>query len=677
MIDFVWLAIFFPLVGVLVNGFFGARLPKKIVGYVGCGTVLLSLLVALGCFAQLLGLAPQERAKEVILFDWIHVATFQVQFAFRVDPLSMVMLLVVTGIGFLIHVYSTGYMGHDPRYARFFTYLNLFMASMLMLVLANNFLLMFVGWEGVGLCSYLLIGFWFDRPSAAEAGKKAFIVNRIGDFAFLLGMMLIYRHFGTLDFQTVFEAAASEEAVLVKLGPAAVPLLTIITLLLFVGATGKSAQIPLYIWLPDAMEGPTPVSALIHAATMVTAGVYMVARCHVLYLLSPFTMGVVAVIGAATAILAASIALVQNDIKRVLAYSTVSQLGYMFLGCGCGAFAAGVFHLYTHAFFKALLFLGSGSVIHAMEHAFHAAHEKGKEGERRGRKGKEEHHAPPVDPQDMRNMGGLMKYLPTTGKTFLIGAAALAGFPLVTAGFWSKDEILYGAFTSHAVSMGKVLWGFGWLTAVMTAFYMTRQCYKVFFGAERFDAHTVHPHESPVNMTLPLIVLAVGSIAAGWVGTPFFNVWEKFLAPVFESPASKQAAESFHHEVNMGLTLALMAIAVIGAVVGFVVGRSFYGKDPGAEPMRTKPFYNVLLNKWFVDEFYNAVIVKPGFKLSDWLAAFDLSFIDGIVNRIAGAVAVGAQNLRDLQTSYVRNYALAMVVGGVLLITYLTYFAMR
>ncbi len=669
MIDFVWLCIFFPLVGVLVNGFFGARLPKKHVGLIGCGSVFLSLVVAMGCFIQLFNL-PQ-RTHEVVLFDWIAVGNFRVPFAFRVDPLSMVMLLVVTGIGFLIHVYSIGYMGHDPRYARFYTYLNLFMASMLTLVLANNFLLMFVGWEGVGLCSYLLIGFWFERPSAAEAGKKAFIVNRIGDFGFILGMLLIFKYFGTLDFQDVFESAASKDHIFV-LG---VPLLTLITLLLFGGATGKSAQIPLYIWLPDAMEGPTPVSALIHAATMVTAGVYMVARCHVLYLYSPVTMSIVAIIGALTAILAATIALAQNDIKRVLAYSTVSQLGYMFLGCGVGAFAAGIFHLYTHAFFKALLFLGSGSVIHSLEHAFHQAHEKGKEEEGRGRKEQEEHHSPPIDPQDMRNMGGLLKYMPTTGWTFFIGAAALAGIPMLS-GFWSKDEILFGAYSSGIVPIGKWLYYIGLLTAALTAIYMTRQCFKVFLGKPRFDENHVHPHESPAVMTGPLLLLAIGSFVAGWLGTPMKNVWEHFLAPVFESHASEEAMRAFHSTHDTGLLYTLMGVAVVVALVGVAIGWLLY-KDPDKEPMEKLPFYPLLLNKWYVDEAYNKTIVALGYKLSDWSARFDLGFIDGIVNRVAGAIAVGAQNLRNLQTSYVRNYALTMVIGGVLLVTYLTYFVMR
>jgi NADH-quinone oxidoreductase subunit L len=669
MLDFVWLCIFFPLVGVLVNGFFGARLPKKHVGWIGCGSVALSLAVAIGCFIQLPSL-PQ-RTHEVVLLDWIAVSNFRAPFAFRVDPLSMVMLLVVTGIGFLIHVYSIGYMGHDPRYARFFTYLNLFMASMLTLVLANNFLLMFVGWEGVGLCSYLLIGFWFERPSAAEAGKKAFIVNRIGDFGFILGMLLIFKYFGTLDFQDVFEAAAGKDHIFV-LG---VPLLTLITLLLFIGATGKSAQIPLYVWLPDAMEGPTPVSALIHAATMVTAGVYMVARCHVLYLYSPVTMSIVAIIGALTAILAATIALAQNDIKRVLAYSTVSQLGYMFLGCGVGAFAAGIFHLYTHAFFKALLFLGAGSVIHSLEHAFHQAHEKGKEGEERGRKGKEEHHSPHIDPQDMKNMGGLKKYMPATYQTFLIGAAALAGAPFLS-GFWSKDEILFSAFNTGIVPISKALYAIGLLTALMTAFYMTRQCIKVFAGHPRFDENKVHPHESPGVMTIPLWILAAGSLVAGLIGTPWFNLWERFLAPVFESHASEEAMKAYHSAHDMSLLFPLMGVAVVVATVGLLIGRAVY-KDPDKEPLERFRLYKHMFNKWHVDEAYNKTIVALGYKLSDWSARFDIGFIDGIVNRVAGAIAIGAANLRNLQTSYVRNYALAMVIGGVLLVTYLTYFAMR
>jgi NADH-quinone oxidoreductase subunit L len=417
------------------------------------------------------------------------------------------------------------------------------------------------------------------------------------------------------------------------------------------------------------MEGPTPVSALIHAATMVTAGVYMVARCHVLFLHAPLTMGVVAVVGAFTAILAASIALVQNDIKRVLAYSTVSQLGYMFLGCGVGAFAAGVFHVFTHAFFKALLFLGSGSVIHAMEHGIHAAHNA-------GHSPLTTHHLSEIDPQDMRNMGGLKDFMPQTSKTFIIGALALAGAPLLS-GFWSKDEILFNTFTTSIVPMSKLLYVIGLVTALMTAFYMTRQCLKIFAGRPRFDERAVHPHESPLVMTLPLWILAAGSVFAGFVGLPGRgNLWERFLKPVFESHASEEAMAAFHRSHSLSWLVPLMCAAFAVAAIGYFWGRAVY-KDPDQEPLQRLPLYNRLLNKWGVDEFYNATIVAPGYLLSDLCARFDLKIIDGFVNSVAGAMAQGARSLRGLQTSYVRNYALVMVFGGVLLVTYLAYFAMR
>src|SRR5687768_4330130 len=433
MLDWIWLIPALPLAGFLVNLALGSRLPRPVIGAIACGTVGAAFLVALGCFLALLELSPDERAVVQTLWTWIQAGTLRADVAFLLDPLSSLMALVITGVGFLIHVYSTGYMSHDHDYRRYFLYLNLFTFSMLTLVMASNFLLMFVGWEGVGLCSYLLIGFWYTKQSAADAGKKAFIVNRIGDFGFLLGILLLFWTVGSLDYQVVFEAAPG----LLAVGSITA---TAIGLLLFLGATGKSAQVPLYVWLPDAMEGPTPVSALIHAATMVTAGVYMVARCHVLYELAPAALGVVAVVGAVTAIFAASIGLVQTDIKRVLAYSTVSQLGYMFLACGVGAFTAGIFHLMTHAFFKALLFLGAGSVIHALS------------GE-----------------QELSRMGGLRKHLPITFATMAIACVAIAGIPPF-AGFFSKDEILYETFASGNI----VLWVVATITAFMTAFYMFR-----------------------------------------------------------------------------------------------------------------------------------------------------------------------------------------------------------
>jgi NADH-quinone oxidoreductase subunit L len=579
----------------------------------------------------------------------------------QLDPLSCVMVLVVTGVGFLIHVYSIGYMAHEGGYYRFFGYLNLFMFSMLVLVLADNYLMMFVGWEGVGLCSYLLIGFYFLRKSAADAGKKAFIVNRIGDAAFLLGVMLMVVTFGTLDFHTITEAARSGQFVVGS------GVITTICILLFIGATGKSAQIPLYIWLPDAMEGPTPVSALIHAATMVTAGVYMVARLNALYALSPTALALVAGIGAATAIWAASIGLVQNDIKRVLAYSTVSQLGYMFLACGVGAFTAGVFHLMTHAFFKALLFLGSGSVIHAMS------------GE-----------------QDMRKMGALWHKIPTTAKTMLVGTLAISGAPLLS-GFFSKDEILWQSFSSPYGN--KLLWVVGVVTAAMTAFYMFRLFFLTFAGNSRVP-HEVehHIHESPAAMTVPLICLAVGAVGAGWVGWPKVlggaNWFEKFLEPVFENPSARPALD---HTWN--LEFGLMFLSVLVALMGFLVAYRWYVKQPGiADRVAAAAggIYNLLLHKYYIDEIYDALFVNRAKDLGSALAAFDLGVIDGgvngagwltrmsgeisclwdtwvidgMVNVVAFVVRIMSWPARIVQTGLVQNYAWFITLGVLVFMVY-------
>ena len=519
----------FPAAGALFNGLLGRRCSRAAISTVACGTVGVSFLLSLGAFSQLLGRPEGQRLVEQELFTWIPagagelssgaISQFVVQWGYQLDPLSAVMILVVTGVGFLIHIYSIGYMAHEGGYYRFFTYMNLFMFSMLTLVLANNFVLMFVGWEGVGLCSYLLIGFYFQRKSAADAGKKAFVVNRIGDFGFMLGIFLIFTAFGSFDFTQVFGLVEGQaQAGVLESGNATV---TAICILLFVGAMGKSAQVPLYVWLPDAMEGPTPVSALIHAATMVTAGVYMVARCSALFVLSPDAMLLVAVVGAVTAIFAASIGLVQNDIKRVLAYSTISQLGYMFLACGVGAFGAGMFHLMTHAFFKALLFLGAGSVIHALS------------GE-----------------QDMRRMGGLRKRIPVTFWTMMLGTVAIAGFPPL-AGFFSKDEILWRAFSG---SQGHVLlWAVGMLAAGMTSFYMFRMMFLTFLGKPRMSpAVESHVHESPAVMTVPLGLLAVGAVVSGWVGIPHLigqylhhlpQYFEHFLAPVLVHPAAPEGGQ--------------------------------------------------------------------------------------------------------------------------------------
>jgi len=618
MLDLAWLILLFPILGVLINGFIGNRIGKKQVGRVACGAVGLSFLVGVAVFAALLG---QEHGHTVTLFSWIAVGDFRIEAALLVDQLSTLMTLVVTGVGFLIHVYSIGYMAEDERYARFFTLLNLFVFSMLILVLADNFLLLYVGWELVGLCSYLLIGFWFERPAAAEAGKKAFLVTRVGDFGFALGVLLIFVTFGTLSYAQVFEQAPQ----ILTAG-----LATAITLLLFAGAVGKSAQIPLYVWLPDAMEGPTPVSALIHAATMVTAGVYMVARTHVLFELAPASMMVVAVIGAVTAFYAATIALVQNDIKRVLAYSTISQLGYMFLAVGVGAYAAGMFHLTTHAFFKALLFLAAGSVMHGL-----------------------------AGELDMRRMGGLRDKMRTTYRTFLAGAAALAGFPLLS-GFFSKDEILWRAFNSSII-----LWLIGLVTAFLTAFYAFRAVFLTFWGPSRVD-DGVHIHESPRIMTTPLTILAVLAIVGGLIGIPHLSAIEGFLEPVF---ASHEAAHA-----SGVLEWVLMALSAIIAIAAIILAQYMYLVNPGLPGRLSERYaslYKLLANKYYVDEIYLAVIVNPLRNFAGFLSqTFDAGVIDGAVNGLAAFFGRTGAETRKLQTGYVRNYSLAIVLGAVILIGY-------
>ncbi len=630
--DLKWIALvpLFPLLGSVINLFLGRRLSKGVVGTLACAAVLASFAVSVGAFFSLNAMAPEHRQVVVHLFDWIDAGSFHVPFAFLVDPLSVLMILVVTGVGFLIHVYSTSYMEHDEGYARYFTYLNLFTFSMLVLVLGSSFLTLFVGWEGVGLCSYLLIGFWYEKKSASDAGKKAFVVNRIGDFGFALGMMLIFWTFGSLNFTEVFSGASRFAA--------GEPVMTTICLLLFVGACGKSAQLPLYVWLPDAMEGPTPVSALIHAATMVTAGVYMVARCHVLYMLSPTAMGVVAVVGGVTALFAATIGLVQNDIKRVLAYSTVSQLGYMFLALGVGAFSAGIFHVMTHAFFKALLFLGSGSVIHALS------------GE-----------------QDIRKMGALKGPLGRTYFTFLFGTLALAGiFPF--AGFFSKDEILWNVYNTN-----RVLWVVGVAGAFCTAFYMFRLVFLTFFGESRLTSEAKHHlHESPPRMLVPLFVLAILSVVGGWIGLPLMpggNPLTHWLDPVF-GPEAAVGGEGAGH----GLEIGLMALSLGVALFGIMVAWLFYRKTPKlpvALGASMKGAYNMLLNKYYVDEIYGAAIVRPFFSLSGMLwTFFDVKVVDGVVNAVGRFVRGAGSAARGLQSGYVGGYALAMVLGLVVVISY-------
>jgi NADH-quinone oxidoreductase subunit L len=628
----IWLIPLLPAAGAAIMFFFGRKLQKSAVSAVCVGAVVIAFLFACGAACQYTGWAHGTgQPFEKVVYTWLgsgdtHLsflkrdgtpAQFNADFGFLLDPLSAIWLLFVTGVGMLIHIYSVGYMAHEGGYYRFFGYLNLFMFSMLTLVLANNYVLMFVGWEGVGLCSYLLIGFYFHRKSASDAANKAFIVNRIGDAGFILGALTLAWYLGSFRFIDINAAARSGHYLKGD------SVLTAAALLLFLGACGKSAQIPLYVWLPDAMEGPTPVSALIHAATMVTAGVYMVARSNAIFVLAPTAMKTVAIIGALTAIFAASIGLVQNDIKRVLAYSTVSQLGYMFLALGVGAFAAGVFHVFTHAFFKALLFLGSGSVIHAMS------------GE-----------------QDMRNMGDLRGRIPTTFKTMFIATLAIAGIPPL-AGFFSKDEILWQAWRSAGGSF-PYLWLIGFGTALMTAFYMARLIFLTFYGQPRMS-HEVehHVHESPKSMTGPLVVLAIGSVCAGWLGVPpslgGTNAFGKFLEPVFAQDVAASAAPAEPQEPageeHRRLEWSLMVLSVGAAVVGGGWAYRHYahaGKDyPEPIAVAAPPLYTVLYNKWFVDEAYDYVFtgrrkvgdirmgVMGAGEASSW---FDANVIDGTVN---------------------------------------------
>ncbi len=719
MLEYFWLIPLIPLVGVIINGLVASRFIRNenVTGAIASGCMLLAFIIGAGSFLQLAGMPAADRHVEIELYDWISaglahmqdsetgvtVARFRVPFGFQFDPLSAIMVLVVTGVGLLIHVYAVGYMKHDPPdpgYYRFFTYLNLFAAFMLVLVLGNSFAMMFIGWEGVGLCSFLLIGYYYQKKSAGDAAKKAFVVNRIGDAAFLLAVFTIFFTFGSLDYDIVF-AAASEHY---EVGAAA---MTFITLMLFIGACGKSAQIPLYVWLPDAMEGPTPVSALIHAATMVTAGVYMVARANVLFSLSPTVMTIVAVIGALTALMAASIALVQNDIKRILAYSTVSQLGYMFLACGVGAYAVGIFHLMTHAFFKALLFMAAGSVMHALHGEL-----------------------------DIWKMGNLRKYMPTTHRTFLVGTLAIAGVPGL-AGFFSKDEILWYAWTGPNGS--PILWVVGTLVAGMTAFYMFRMLLVTFYGESRMDEHTEsHVHENPPVMTYPLIVLAILSVIGGYVGIPanlqigpLAAIHDRvdligWLEPVTggahvgggeraEQDAAHAAAagpiqlpvagaigepeiivvaqnegQAEAAEDHTALEWTLMLISTGVALAGIGLAWRLYGSSPATEPQkRFGSPYRVLWNKYWVDELYDALFVNRAKDLGTGLWLFDDGVVDGVVNGTANAtlqtatastefderVVDGTVNgvansfwsgswiFRALQTGFVQNYALIIAIG--------------
>jgi len=713
--NYIWLIPLLPAAGALINGVVGIRyFNRRVAGWLACATMAASLVASVYAFFVLLSLPADARVLETTAFDWIPsialetasgIGRFDVPWLLRLDPLAGTMILIVTGIGLLIHIYSIAYMHDEPRggYARFFCYLNLFCFFMLVLVLGANFLVMFVGWEGVGLCSYLLIGYWYEKKSASDAGKKAFIVNRIGDWGFILGVFLVFYTFGTLDFREVAAAAAARPAEATTFG-----VVSAIGLLLFVGAIGKSAQIPLYVWLPDAMEGPTPVSALIHAATMVTAGVYMVGRNAVLFEHAPLVMMIVAIVGVLTALMAASIGLVQTDIKRVLAYSTVSQLGYMFLAMGVGAFAAGIFQLMTHAFFKALLFLGSGSVIHAM-----------------------------AGEQDMRRMGALRTFMPVTFITMMIGTAAIAGLPGLS-GFFSKDEILLQVFLKN-----RLLWVLAAATALMTAFYMFRLMSMTFYGSYRGPSwtpahglaphghghgghgHAWHgPHESPSTMTVPLMALAVGAIVSGFVGVPAAlggnNAIERFLHPSFTAHAAVPAAERGGAEhgavphaaapeagtpgtsephgsvaephMSTAAELGLMLVSVILAVAGISVAWRFYVVKPDISARLGRQWsgaHRTLTNKYYVDELYDASIVRGTLgtsrglwafdrtvidggvdgsgwatRVSSWMShLFDKWVVDGLVNLVGWGTGESSFAFRKVQTGLIQNYALLMLVG--------------
>ena len=640
--DDLWIIPALPLAGAALLGLFGRRWPKRAVDIVGVGTTGLAFVATLWLVSDLLSFRHHPAGAVIRnYFTWITAGSLRVGFDLQVDQLTMAMLLVVTGVGWVIHIYSTGYMAHEGGYYRFFAQMNLFMFFMILLVMAANFVLLFVGWEGVGLCSYLLIGFYFPRKSAADAGKKAFIVNRIGDFGFLLAMLLIFWTFESVDFSTVFRRAA---AMPVESGGQA-GVLTAISLLLLAGAIGKSAQLPLYVWLPDAMEGPTPVSALIHAATMVAAGVYMVARAHVLYTRAPLAMSAVAIIGCLTAFYAATIGLVQTDIKKVLAYSTISQLGYMFLACGVGAFAAGIFHLMTHAFFKALLFLAAGSVIHALG------------GE-----------------QDLRRMGGMRKQIPWTYWTMLMGTLAIAGAPGFS-GFFSKDKILFD--TAANPGGGLALWAVGVLGALLTAFYMFRLVFLAFHGAPRYDGHAIHVHESPKNMLVPLVILAALSVGGGWMAAPALwggrNHFEEYLAPVFGRPEARAEAA---HAGPLSSEWQFTVIAAGVAALGFLLAWWFYIRRP-QEPERVaetfRAPYTLLVNKYYVDEIYDRLVVRP----VGWIATnllwrvVDEAAVDGSVNGLAHAAQRFGARLRQIQSGNTRSYAAWILVGTVLFTTLL------
>ena len=659
MFDLIKLVPMMPLVGFLINGLFGKKLKNEwLIGLIASGAVGLSFIFVLITFIEFI-VSPLEKPAIVPIYEWISAGILHINLSYQVDQLSLLFSLIVTGIGFLIHVYSIGYMHKDRSFARFFAYMNLFIFMMLNLVLASNFLVTFLGWEGVGLCSYLLIGFWYDRRFdgvnirwTGDAGMKAFIVNRIGDFGFIIAMFLIFNLFGTLDYTSVADKAAGASNSLFATGSA-----TAIALLLFLGCSGKSAQIPLSVWLPDAMAGPTPVSALIHAATMVTAGIFLVARNSVLFALSPAAMTIMMIIGIATAIWAATIGLVQNDIKKVLAYSTVSQLGFMFAALGVGAFSAGVFHVMTHAFFKGLLFLAAGSIIHGM-------HEE----------------------QNIKRMGGLSKYMPHTYLTFFIATMAISGIPLFS-GFFSKDEILWNVYNSG----GWFAWAVLAIAAFCTAFYMFRLLSLVFYGEERFDKKHIHPHESPKTMTLPLWVLAVLSALGGFLGVPYIlgswltdhpNILENWLEPVFKSANSIIIIHNPSMHLNLESHLMeylFMLASVVIALFAISLARNYYTRrsyGQGRSISSYMPFvHKVLLNKYKIDELYDSLIVRRVIAISHsflW-KIFDIKLIDGLVNGSGKIVMIAGSGLRRMQTGLTQNYALIMLSGIIAIIAYFIY----
>ena len=623
----------FPLIGFIINGIGFRRVPNSLVGPIAVGTSFASFLVSLYLFGYFLASNELQVGDagplKAVLFDWISVGQLHINFSFQIDQLSLLMLLIVTGVGSLIHLYSIGYMNHDEGYGKFMAFLNLFLFFMLLLVMGSNYVIMFIGWEGVGLCSYLLIGFWNRNTNYNNAARKAFVMNRIGDLGYLLGIFLIINTFGTTEFTDVFEKATG-----FAVGN---PTIVAITLLLFVGAMGKSAQIPLFTWLPDAMAGPTPVSALIHAATMVTAGIYMVVRSNVLYTLAPLTMEIIGGIAVATLLLTASIGLLQNDIKKVLAYSTVSQLGYMFLGLSVMGYTAGMFHVITHAFFKALLFLGAGSVIHAMS-----------------------------DEQDIRNMGGLRKFLPITFITFLLGTIAISGIPPF-AGFFSKDEILY-----HVFEHNKILYALGLIGSAMTSFYMFRLLFLTFFGEFRgTDKQKHHLHESPLTMTIPLVVLAALSVLGGLLNLPGGGWLSQFMEPLFEQ-SRRVRPEAFIEATDHGLEYTLMAVSTVVALLAagaayvlFVSRKAVPAPDSAEQSLPVKVVYN----KYYIDEFYEAIIIRPIRALGDALFSFGEFVIDGVVNGAAWLVWAGAGQLRLVQNGSIGSYVLAMVVSILLIVT--------